>query len=127
MLLYKWLNKFVVRLIAIGQKINGLFCGCLVDIMEEELFAQFNKIANTILYSKSKEQQKAGQNTGESNTQDGGVEKESPKKDETKERYALPCGVTGQNDNLVKTIKALQVDGPLRLISIISTPPPLPS
>ena len=75
--------------------------------MEEELFAQFNKIANSILYSKSKEQQ----NAVASSTRDGHSEEEITGKEcEIKTKCHVPGGISGQNINPVMKIKALQVD-----------------
>ena len=71
--------------------------------MEEELFAQFNKIANSILYSKSKEQQ----NAVESSTRS---EEITSKQCEVNAKCHVPGGISGQNINPVMKIKALQVD-----------------
>ena len=83
--------------------INHLFFASVLDVMEEELFAQFNKIANSILYSKSKEQQ----NTVESSTRS---EEIPGKQCEVNVKRHVPGGISGQNINPIMKIKALQVN-----------------
>ena len=79
--------------------------------MEEELFAQFNKIANSILYSKSKEQQNTVVSSRRSEEIPG-------KQCEVNAKCHVPGGISGQNINPVMKIKALQVDEQLWLFSI---------
>ena len=79
------------------------------DIMEEGLFAQFNKIANSILHSNSKEQ-KILDGQSDKNT------KQIPVNDcEVKTKCCKPEGCLPQSVSPALKVKALQVN----LISIV--------
>lgn len=82
-----------------------LYFVLFTDIMEEELFAQFNKIANSILHSKSKEQRTGGEDSlSDTNT------KQIPKNG--CEGTAICCKAIGgslENVSPAMKIKALQV------------------
>ena len=86
--------------------VNDFLYILLLDIIEEELFAQFNKIANSILHSKSKEQQ----NTVESSPRNGNSGNVSLQEYDVKGNCSVPGGLPGENTNPVMKIKALQVD-----------------
>ena len=73
--------------------------------MEEELFAQFNKIANSIMNLKSKEQK----GNVELNPFSKDVTKMSEEESERQVEYCKPVGVSGETINPTMKIKALQV------------------
>ena len=76
-----------------------------IDIVEEQLFAQFNKIANSILCSKSKEEP----NTVECSLGSENVKQTSEKECEVKENCSSPDIFSRENSSPLMKIKALQV------------------
>ena len=76
-------------------------CVCVLDIVDEELFAQFNKIANSILCSKSKEQNSAIESLSK--------EGQSDEKDSPTAKSSCCSKLATQSDNPIMIIKALQV------------------
>lgn len=74
------------------------------NIMEEELFAQFNKIANSIMNLKSKEQK----GNVEPNPFSKDVTKMSEEEIERQVECCKPVGVSGETINPAMKIKALQ-------------------
>ena len=75
------------------------------DLMEEELFAQFNKIANSIMHLKTKEQN----GNGEPDPHNKDMTKISEVRSERHVKCGEPVGVSGENFNPAMKIKALQV------------------
>ena len=75
------------------------------DLMEEELFAQFNKIANSIMHLKTKEQN----GNGEPDPRNKDMTKISEVRSERHTKCFEPVGVSGENINPAMKIKALQV------------------
>ena len=73
--------------------------------MEEELFAQFNKIVNSILHSKSREQQ----STVKASPREENSEKIPEKDCEVKSKSSVSGLFSGENNPVMK-VKALQVD-----------------
>lgn len=73
----------------------------MLDIVEEQLFAQFNKIANSILTSKSKEEQ--------SSIESISLEGQSDGKDEPKAEHSCLFRIAAETIQPIKAIKVLQV------------------
>lgn len=73
--------------------------------MEEELFAQFNKIANSIMHLKTKEQN----GNGEPDPLSKDMKKISEVRSERHAKFCEPVGVSGDNIYPAMKIKALQV------------------
>ena len=72
--------------------------------MEEELFVQFNKIANSILHSKSKEQENVVEARSRENSE------VAPDKESELKAKSSPPGVTSAEDKIpFMKVKALQV------------------
>ena len=72
--------------------------------MEEELFVQFNKIANSILHSKSKEQENVVEARSRENSE------VAPDKESELKATSSPPGVTSAEDKIpFMKVKALQV------------------
>lgn len=69
--------------------------------MEEKLFAQFNKIANSILGSKSKEEQ--------SSIESISLKGQSDEKDEPKAGHSFLFRIAAETIHPIKAIKAFQV------------------
>ncbi|XP_066026194.1 codanin-1-like [Pocillopora verrucosa] len=74
------------------------------NLMEEELFAQFNKIANSIMHLKTKEQN----GNGELDPHSKDITKISEVRSERHAKCCEPVGVSGENINPAMKIKALQ-------------------
>lgn len=71
--------------------------------MEEELFVQFNKIANSILHSKSKEQENVEARSRENS-------EVAPDKESELKAKSSPPSVTSAEDKIpLMKVKALQV------------------
>ena len=83
--------------------------------MDEELFAQFNKIASSTLHSKSREQQ----STVEASPRVENSEKICEKDCEVKSKSSVPGLFSGENSPVLK-VKALQVDAQLQSQLILS-------
>ena len=82
-----------------------LFLIPFTDLMEEELFAQFNKIANSIMHLKTKEQN----GNGEPDPHNKDMTKISEVRSERHAKCFEPVGVSGENINPAMKIKVLQV------------------
>ena len=91
---------------SIHQSKGVFFFVKFTDIMEEELFAQFNKIANSILHSKSKEQRTAV----EAGPQNENTRQRPEKEREVKTKCCKPSGVSPETTTPALKVKALQVN-----------------
>lgn len=69
--------------------------------MEDQLFAQFNKIANSILSSKSEEEN--------SSIESISLEGQSDRKDEPKAEHSSLFRIAAETVHPIKAIKVLQV------------------
>ena len=83
---------------------NG-FRFSFTDIMEEELFAQFNKIANSILHSKAKEQSR----DVEAGKCSGNTEQIPEQESKGNVKCCKPVGLSGEAVNPAMKVRALQV------------------